>query len=154
MRIENFGKYLKEIRGEMRQQDFAKPLGIAQNHLSNLENGNREPSIPLLLSLAKHYDIDIMFWFTDEDSQFSGAPQQNKDTLKDIAHGSCDFETLKFSEIYGIFSRLYVYLDTRTEPMLPADRRMLSDVLAACQRIMDSNERDGSGEGKLIRGIA
>lgn len=153
MRIEDFGRYIKEIRGTIRQKDFAESIGISQNHLSNLETGRREPTISLLLLLAEKYGIPPSFWFTEEGTCKEEQGISVDSNLKAIAQRAGAFDELKFSEIHSIISQLYVYLDTRPEPLLPAERRMLSDILAACQRLMDSDERSRPTSEKEIKVI-
>lgn len=77
MRVLNFGKYVKIIRGNISQKDFASHIGIAQNHLSNLENGNREPTIPILIMLAEKKGVDISYWFHRRRTGYS-APKHRR----------------------------------------------------------------------------
>lgn len=153
MRIDYFGKYIKEIRGNIRQKDFAESLGISQNHLSNLETGRREPTISLLLLIFQKYGVSPSYWFEEETPSKEGGCTSVDSNLKAIAQCANAFDDLKFSEIHSIISQLYVYLDTRKEPLPPSDRRMLSDILAACQRIMDCHEHPRPREQEIIKVI-
>ena len=153
LRICNFGEHLKKIRGKVSQTEFADSLGLSQNSLSYLENGKREPSISLLFLLVEKKGIDIKYWFEEESSATETHGTSVDSNLKAIAQRAGAFDELKFSEIHSIISQLYVYLDTRPEPMLPAERRMLSDILAACQRLMDSDERPRPKSEKTVKVI-
>ena len=153
LRICNFGEHLKKIRGKISQTDFAESIGLSQNSLSYLENGKREPSISFLFLLAEKKGIDIRYWFEEETPNKEGYGTSVDSNLKAIAQRADAFNDLKFSEIHSIISQLYVYLDTRKEPLPPSDRRMLSDILAACQRLMDSDEHPRPGEKKIMKVI-
>lgn len=41
------------------QQDLAKLLNISQSHLSNILNGNRKPSLPLAIEMARLTNVPI-----------------------------------------------------------------------------------------------
>ena len=152
MRILKFGDYLKKIRGKVSQKDFASIIGISQNHLSYLENGKREPTISLLLLLAEKKGVDISFWFTPEDGDLPINTKAISADMLSLTKGKQDqptklqitnIEHMSFPEIIALQAQIRVYLDNIKEPILDYDRRMLSDILAACQRAVDSepNER-------------
>lgn len=148
MRITDFGKHLKEIRGQVSQKDFAKIIGVSQNHLSNLENGKREPTISLLLLLAEKKGIDISYWFSPD---YGERPLSTETNAADICPSTndrqrpvpkiqiTDITHMSFPEIIALQAQIRVYLDNIKKPILDYDRRMLSDILAACQRAVDSN---------------
>lgn len=138
MRIENFGQYLKNIRGKMAQSEFAQHLGISQTHLSNLEIGRREPTIALLLLLAQKNGVDIHYWFEDESSNPPQRIPKEDVTAKEISTGKpYDVQSMTVPEIIALQAQIRVYLDNIQTPIVDYDRRMLSDILAACQRALD-----------------
>jgi transcriptional regulator with XRE-family HTH domain len=54
------GKAIKQIRVEISKQnqlDFATGVGITQTHLSQVENGKKNPSQGLLKKIAAHVKI-------------------------------------------------------------------------------------------------
>jgi len=59
---------LKKIRKQknLNQQKVAMDLHISREALSHYENGKREPSLALLLSMAKYFDCSIEFLITGE----------------------------------------------------------------------------------------
>lgn len=61
---------IEEIRREkgIRQEDFAKALGVSRQTISSLENGRYNPSIALAHKIARHFGMTIeeVFIF-DED---------------------------------------------------------------------------------------
>ena len=62
---------IEEIRKErgIRQEDFAKSMGVSRQTISSLENGRYNPSITLAYKIAKYFNMTIeeVFVFEDED---------------------------------------------------------------------------------------
>lgn len=63
-RIEN----IRKERG-IRQEDFAKAMGVSRQTISSLENGRYNPSILLAYKIAKYFEMSIeeVFLFEEED---------------------------------------------------------------------------------------
>jgi len=61
---------IEEIRKErgIRQEDFAKEMGVSRQTISSLENGRYNPSIMLAYKIAKYFDMTIeeVFVFEEE----------------------------------------------------------------------------------------
>ena len=62
-------KGLKQIRVKknLNQQKVAMDLHISREALSYYENGKREPSLSLLLSMAKYFGVSIEYLITGEE---------------------------------------------------------------------------------------
>ena len=62
---------IEEIRKEqgIRQEDFAKALGVSRQTISSLENGRYNPSIMLAHKIAQHFGMTIedVFIFDDDE---------------------------------------------------------------------------------------
>ena len=62
---------IEEIRKEkgIRQDDFAKYMGVSRQTISSLENGRYNPSITLAYKIAKYFGMTIeeVFVFEEED---------------------------------------------------------------------------------------
>ncbi|MBQ6848944.1 MAG: helix-turn-helix transcriptional regulator [Clostridia bacterium] len=52
---------IEEIRkaNGIRQEDFAKALGVSRQTISSLENGRYNPSIQLAYNIAKYFHLSI-----------------------------------------------------------------------------------------------
>ena len=52
---------IEEIRKErgIRQEEFAKSMGVSRQTISSLENGRYNPSIELAYKIAKHFGMTI-----------------------------------------------------------------------------------------------
>ena len=63
---------IEEIRKakDIRQEDFAKALGVSRQTISSLENGRYNPSILLAYKIAKYFGMQIeeVFIFEEEHS--------------------------------------------------------------------------------------
>lgn len=61
---------IEEIRKEkgIRQEDFAKALGVSRQTISSLETGRYNPSILLAYKIARFFELTIedIFLFDDE----------------------------------------------------------------------------------------
>ena len=64
---------IEEIRKEkgIRQDDFAKVLGVSRQTISSLENGRYNPSIMLAYKIARYFGMTIeeVFVFEEEDAE-------------------------------------------------------------------------------------
>ena len=62
---------IEEIRKErgIRQEEFAKMMGVSRQTISSLETGRYNPSILLAYKIAKYFDMTIedVFLFDEED---------------------------------------------------------------------------------------
>lgn len=62
---------IEEIRKEkgIRQEEFAKTMGVSRQTISSLENGRYNPSIMLAYKIAKYFGMTIeeVFIFEEED---------------------------------------------------------------------------------------
>ena len=63
---------IEEIRKErgIKQDDFAKSMGVSRQTISSLENGRYNPSIMLAYKIAKYFNMTIedIFIFEEEES--------------------------------------------------------------------------------------
>ena len=61
---------IEDIRKErgIRQEDFAKAMGVSRQTISSLENGRYNPSILLAYKIAKYFELHIedVFLFEEE----------------------------------------------------------------------------------------
>ena len=62
---------IEEIRKErgIRQEEFAKSMGVSRQTISSLENGRYNPSIILAYKIAQYFSMTIeeVFVFEEED---------------------------------------------------------------------------------------
>ena len=67
----NMKNRIEEIRKAkgIRQEEFAKVLGVSRQTISSLENGRYNPSIFLAYKIARYFEISIeeVFLFDEED---------------------------------------------------------------------------------------
>jgi len=62
---------IEQIRKErgIRQEDFAKALGVSRQTISSLETGRYNPSIFLAYRIAKYFEMTIEEVFLFEDAE-------------------------------------------------------------------------------------
>ena len=63
---------IEEIRKErgIRQEEFARAMGVSRQTISSLENGRYNPSILLAYNIAKYFEMTIeeVFLFEEEET--------------------------------------------------------------------------------------
>jgi transcriptional regulator with XRE-family HTH domain len=53
--LKAIGSRIRELRGDMRQEDIALQLGISQGQLSKVERGRMAPTLEMLLAVADRF---------------------------------------------------------------------------------------------------
>ena len=66
--MENRIEAIRKERG-IRQEDFAKAMGVSRQTISSLENGRYNPSILLAYRIAKYFEMTIEQVFCFEDAE-------------------------------------------------------------------------------------
>jgi len=66
--VKNKIEAIRKERG-IRQEDFAKAMGVSRQTISSLENGRYNPSILLAYRIAKYFEMTIEQVFCFEDSE-------------------------------------------------------------------------------------
>jgi transcriptional regulator with XRE-family HTH domain len=62
------GQRIRELRGfYMRQEEFAKRIGVSQGHLSRIERGEKEIGAQILLNIARVFGKSIEWLLTGRD---------------------------------------------------------------------------------------
>lgn len=57
--LRQFGGGLRELRGDRTQEDVAFKANLHPTYIGNLERGEREPKLSILLILAETFDVSI-----------------------------------------------------------------------------------------------
>lgn len=59
---------IRKVNG-IRQEDFAKAMGVSRQTISSLENGRYNPSITLAFKIARYFGMTIedVFIFEEDD---------------------------------------------------------------------------------------
>ena len=67
--MKNRIEHIRKERG-IRQEEFAKSMGVSRQTISSLENGRYNPSILLAHKIAKYFGMQIeeVFIFEEEES--------------------------------------------------------------------------------------
>ena len=66
--LKNRIEEIRKAKG-IRQEEFAKAMGVSRQTISSLENGRYNPSILLAYKIAKHFGMTIeeVFCFDEEE---------------------------------------------------------------------------------------
>jgi transcriptional regulator with XRE-family HTH domain len=62
------GRRLRELRGfDVTQQEFARRIGVSQNHLSIMERGRVEIGAEILMRVSLEFEKSLEWLLTGED---------------------------------------------------------------------------------------
>ena len=65
---ENVGRRIRELRGfYMKQEEFARRIGVSQGHLSYIERGEKEIGAEILLRISREFGKSMEWLLTGED---------------------------------------------------------------------------------------
>jgi len=98
----NIGKRVRKLRQQqnMTQKELANILGIANNTLSNYENGNREIDNNTLISIANQFNVSTDYLLGHSDITIP-KPEHFDEFIEDV--GRIDLKELmdKYEFFYG-----------------------------------------------------
>jgi len=57
--LKAIGLRIRELRGDMRQEDIALQLGVSQGQLSKVERGRMPPTLEMLLAVANRFSKSL-----------------------------------------------------------------------------------------------
>ncbi|TES23807.1 XRE family transcriptional regulator, partial [Staphylococcus epidermidis] len=84
--VNDFGKKLKELRGDQSIREASRNIGISHTYLDSLEKGidprtgkERKPTIEVIHKLSKYYNVDFF-----DLSRLAGVFVSIKDTPKEV----------------------------------------------------------------------
>lgn len=69
--LKAIGSKIRDLRGDVRQEDFAIQLGISQGHLSKVERGQLPPTLEIVLRLAVRFN-KTLDWLVRGESRAAG----------------------------------------------------------------------------------
>ena len=111
------------------QKDLAKANGAAKNTVSAYAHGLCSPTLPILVRIAKHFDVsmDYLAGLTDkkQTSESKPAPKRGRDPWRKMAVcNSCDWRR-RMAAPCGDWDGMYVHPRDRDFSRIAADRRLL-----------------------------
>ena len=83
-----FGKRLQALRKsrKMSQVQMAMSLNISTQYLSNIENGQRRPSIELLVHMANHFQVSLDYLILGIENQRDYMNQLDAELAQGLDH--------------------------------------------------------------------
>lgn len=162
-----FPERLRQYRGNRSQAEIAEQMDLSAPFYSDIERGKKKPSYETLLKIIEHTGLDANYWFgiVSTFNSFTDIKQEDIGTILSLLHSlsnnNCITQNQReetvnknttIAQLIVIIAQIRAYLSELDPAMLPeSDRRTISDLLAACQRAMDSNEHPGPREGKNLK---
>lgn len=69
---------LKKLRiiSNLSQMQLAQKAGVSQGHLSSLERGDKQPTLPVLKRLAVALGVSVAKLIDDEDATMKGGDEE------------------------------------------------------------------------------
>ena len=129
-----FAARLRELIRDTKttQKDLAKAIGAAKNTVSAYAHGLCSPTLPILVRIAKHFDVsmDYLAGLTDkkQTSESKPAPkrQRNDPWRKMAICNSCDWRRSHGDSVRRLGRHgMYVHPRDRDFSRIAADRRLL-----------------------------
>lgn len=166
-----FGKKLRKLRDNRTQAYMAEQLDISAGYYGELERGVKQPTYAVITKIIAFSKQDANYWFgldsPENVSSNKEVAHEDISTILSLLHNlsannnglvKCCTEAINknttIAQLIVIIAQIRAYLSELDPTMLPeSDRRTISDLLAACQRAMDSDEHPGPREGKNLKVI-
>lgn len=57
--IHALGKRVAEIRGNLKQKEFAATIGVSRSYVGNIEQGITMPSLEVLINICRQYNVSL-----------------------------------------------------------------------------------------------
>lgn len=123
---------IKEIRESrnLTQEEFGKKIGSARNTIANYENGNRNPSNSVILSICREFNVNEEWLRTGQGEMFK------KNPLKDEAGYYIeelleDYEDNPLYDAILTMIKTYAELDEKSKKVIRDYAKKLQDNLKA-----------------------
>ncbi|NHM77924.1 helix-turn-helix transcriptional regulator [Staphylococcus sp. 11511212] len=101
--MNDFGKKLKELRGDQSIREASRNIGISHTYLDSLEKGidprtgkERKPTIEVIHKLSKYYNVDFF-----DLSRLAGVFVSIKDTPKEVKQEEINKMKKRFREYFN-----------------------------------------------------
>ncbi|WKU13895.1 helix-turn-helix domain-containing protein [Staphylococcus devriesei] len=101
--MNDFGKKLKELRGDQSIREASRNIGISHTYLDSLEKGidprtgkERKPTIEVIHKLSKYYNVDFF-----DLSSLAGVFVSIKDTPKEVKREEINKMKKRFKEYFN-----------------------------------------------------
>lgn len=101
--MNDFGKKLKELRGDQSIREASRNIGISHTYLDSLEKGidprtgkERKPTIEVIHKLSKYYNVDFF-----DLSRLAGVFVSIKDTPKEVKREEINKMKKRFKEYFN-----------------------------------------------------
>ena len=83
MKIGNLIRLLRTA-DNLSQAELAELLGISRANLSQIENGHKDPGLPVLRKIAEHFNVPLPVLLADETDEDSEINQMLNKMLGDV----------------------------------------------------------------------
>jgi len=110
---------IKQIREywELTQEEFGKKIGSARNTIANYENGNRNPSNSVIISICREFNVNEDWLRTGNGEMFKESPLRNEVGyyVEELLE---DFKDNPFYDMIIEMMKTYAELDDKSKKVL------------------------------------
>ena len=110
---------IKQIREywELTQEEFGKKIGSARNTIANYENGNRNPSNSVIISICREFNVNEDWLRTGNGELFKESPLRNEVGyyVEELLE---DFKDNPFYDMIIEMMKTYAELDDKSKKVL------------------------------------
>ena len=110
---------IKQIREywDLTQEEFGKKIGSARNTIANYENGNRNPSNSVIISICREFNVNKDWLRTGNGEMFKESPLRNEVGyyVEELLE---DFKDNPFYDMIIEMMKTYAELDDKSKKVL------------------------------------
>ncbi len=110
---------IKQIREywDLTQEEFGKKIGSARNTIANYENGNRNPSNSVIISICREFNVNEDWLRTGNGEMFKESPLRNEVGyyVEELLE---DFKDNPFYDMIIEMMKTYAELDDKSKKVL------------------------------------
>ncbi len=147
-----WGNRIRELRGTLKQSEFAELLDVTWKKISDYENERSEPALTFLVDLAEHFKVTIDWIIRGETNkeQMGGSVAEGKARYgEEIAFRSEAEKATVETAVNALVQLAYSYFEYANEEQAIRLKRLLTE--AELERYRRREERQGTG-GVLTTG--
>lgn len=116
---------IKEIRDflDLTQEEFGKRIGSARNTIANYENGNRNPSNSVLLSICREFNVNENWLRTGEGEMLNVLPRNQiiTDFLGDVIQEDGTFKKRLIEALANMNESGWIELEKLANELIKKD---------------------------------
>lgn len=134
---------IKEVREyrNLTQEEFGKRIGSARNTIANYENGNRNPSNSVVISICREFNVNEEWLRTGQGEMLKETPLNNEVGyyIEELLE---DYEDNPFYDMVINMVKTYAELDEKSKKVIQDCAKKFQDNIKAQEVISSHASQD------------